>query len=197
MCLTGAVLERGFHMNFVRLKNVDNLYWNKIWPVYQNSFPIFEKRKIEDHIAAMGDDEFYCTVIFEDNILIGFLFYWQWDKYQYIEHFAIIPSLRGKNYGSRILKEFCKDDKIIILEIDPPVDDISIRRLRFYKRLGFQLNNYTHVQLTYRKNYEGYKLKILSYNCILSEEEYNDFNNFLFNEISQYGEGQGRNKEIG
>ncbi|MFQ7502317.1 MAG: GNAT family N-acetyltransferase [Alistipes finegoldii] len=74
---------------------------------------------------------------------IGILFHWGADGYRYVEHLAVSPALRGQNMGSAALSAFCRKVGRVILEIDPPVDDISIRRLHFYERLGFVANPYS------------------------------------------------------
>lgn len=49
---------------------------------------------------------------------------------------GILPALRGQRYGSRALS-MLPNDRPVILEIDPPVDEIAIRRKGFYERCGF------------------------------------------------------------
>ncbi len=87
-----------------------------------------------------------------------------------------------------ILKEFCENNETIVLEIDPPVDDISIKRLGFYSNLGFKLQEFEHIHPPYRKEYKGHKLKIMTFNRNLSEDEYNKFNVFLKERIMKYSE---------
>ncbi|SFB30384.1 GNAT family N-acetyltransferase [Clostridium frigidicarnis] len=170
-------------MKFIRMNDVKSTCWSKAWKIYINSFPLFEQRKIEDQIEILKDYRYHCIVVCEEESIIGILFYWEWDNYIYIEHLAISSDLRGRNYGSKILKEFCKNNKCIILEIDPPVDDISIKRLKFYSNLEFRLQEFDHVHPPYRKGYKGHNLKVLGYNIILSKRNYDDFNTFLKEEI--------------
>lgn len=173
-------------MEFLRITNDGCTHWKDAWDLYELSFPIFEKRNLQNHIEAMGNENFHCDVILENEKFIGILFYWVWNEFKYVEHFAINPELRGKNYGSKVLEEFCKDDKITILEIDPPVDEISIRRRKFYERMGFVMNEYKHIQLPYRKGHEGYVLKILTYGKKVSIDEYNEFYKYLLEDGSKY-----------
>lgn len=175
-------------MEFVRLNNVENKYWNEAWDIYISSFPVFEKRRIEDQIEAMKNDKYHCYTVIEKEYVVGIIFYWKWDNYKYIEHLAINKNLRGKNYGSKILKEFCSDGKTIVLEIDMPIDEVSKNRLRFYEKLDFKLNKYKHIHPPYRRGYKGHELKVLSYNSNLLDEEYNKFNDFLVKDIMKYSE---------
>lgn len=57
---------------------------------------------------------------------------WQREAFVYLEYFAVDASLRGQGAGQRILEEL-RDafPHKVILEIDPPEDGISRRRLGF------------------------------------------------------------------
>lgn len=175
-------------MEFVRISSKDSNSFDDAMEIYKVSFPIFEQRIIKDQIDVLTDDRFNFMVVYENKVLIGIILYWDLDNCKYIEHLAISPSLRGKNYGSRILKEFCEKNGTIILEIDPPVDDISFKRLSFYSNLGFKLQDFEHIHPPYRKDYNGHKLKVMSFNRNLSEDEYNTFNVFLKERIMKYSE---------
>ena len=48
-------------------------------------------------------------------------------------------------YKRQALEWLGKKEKTIILEIDPPSDDISIHRKSFYERCGFKENAFSHV----------------------------------------------------
>lgn len=175
-------------MEFIRITHTNEENFKNTWNLYESSFPIYERRTLDTHIKALNDENFYATYVLDNNLFVGILFYWKLDKYIYIEHFAINKNLRGKGYGSKILKEFTHNNSNIILEIDPPIDDISINRYNFYKNLDFKLYNFDHVQLPYRKSYEGYKLKILAHGIILEDKQYNEFHSLLFKNLIPYCE---------
>ncbi|MDF9410550.1 GNAT family acetyltransferase [Brevibacillus laterosporus] len=67
----------------------------------------------------------------------------------------------------------------IILEIDPPVESISIRRKNFYMRLGFMENHYQHKHPAYRKQNVPHELVIMSF----PRREYSQFNEYLVKTI--------------
>lgn len=175
-------------MNLIRIKSREDIYWNKAWEIYNNSFPLFERRTIKNQLEVMKNNNFNCIVIINYNSVIGILFYWELDKYIYIEHFAIEKEHRGRNYGSSVLRKFEKTNKIIILEIDPPIDEISKRRLNFYSRLGFKLNDYKHYHLSFRKNHKPYLMKVLSYNKPLLPKEFKNFLYYQEHNIMYYSE---------
>lgn len=175
-------------MHFIRLISTSHPQWEKAWDIYNNSFPIFEQRTKGDQIEAMKDDMFECRVYVKDNDVVGILFFWQYDIYRYIEHFAINPQLRGQNYGSEILMEFCNSNHTTFLEIDLPIDEVSINRLHFYERLGFKMNEFDHVHPPYRKGFDGHSLKVLSFNKYIDNIEFETFNLFLAERVMKYSE---------
>ena len=58
---------------------------------------------------------------------------------------ASVRSCGGRRYGAKALEELGRDGKTVVLEIDPPVDEIARRRQGFYQRCGFAVNPYPHV----------------------------------------------------
>lgn len=62
---------------------------------------------MQGQIDALENKKCNFIVICENEKLVGILFYWNYDDSRYIEHIAITKKLRGKNYCSKILTEFC------------------------------------------------------------------------------------------
>lgn len=170
------------------INSIDDKGWDFAWRVYAESFPEFEQRRFENQVRAMEDKRYKCLTFWENEKLIGILLYWEWENYRYIEHFAISPELRGRNYGTKLLKDFCSCSQTVILEIDPPIDEVSVNRLRFYERLGFVMNEYPHIHPPYRRKYNGHSLKVLSFQSRLGVLEYSNFNIFLKNEVMKFSE---------
>ena len=56
-------------------------------------------------------------------------------------YLAVEPSLRNKKYGSKILTDLKEKYKILLLSVDEPVGNVSIRRKTFYLRNGFYETN--------------------------------------------------------
>lgn len=175
-------------MEFIRIKSKDDYYWKDLMKIYRKSFPLYEQINAMNQLEVLKDENYYCTAICENKNLIGLLFYWNIDKYIYIEHLAISPKLRGKSYGSKIIKEFCKKDATIILEIDTPCEDISIKRLRFYSKLGFVIQDFSHLPPSYRNGFRSQRLKIMCFNKNLTDDEYDEFYSLLNENILIYSE---------
>ena len=155
--------------------------------VYAESFPIFEQRTAEQQRAAFADAAYRLAAYIEKGGFVGFVAYWEFDTYIYIEHFAVAPALRGQGAGGRILDEFtASGDKTVILEIDPIVDDVSASRLRFYMAHGFVENAFPHIHPPYRKGRSGHHLVVMSHGRTLSPSEYETFADNLAHRVMAF-----------
>ncbi len=110
---------------------------------------------------------------------MGLLLYWEAEDFRYVEHFCVRPELRGRRYGAKALEVLGRDGKPVVLEIDPPVDEIARRRQGFYQRCGFAVNPYPHVHPPYRPEYPGHELVVLSSPRALTPAEYGAFACYL------------------
>lgn len=147
--------------------------WSKL---YATAFPVFEQRTGEQQEYAFSCSQYRLTAYTDNGQFIGFIAYWIFDTYIYIEHFAVDTVLRGKGYGSRILNDFVVGNpKTVLLEIDPVVDEVSAARLRFYRRCGFYENEFPHIHPPYRIGCSGHSLVVLSGGRKISGEEYDRF----------------------
>jgi GNAT superfamily N-acetyltransferase len=175
-------------MEYLRINPTDTASWNSVWKLYEESFPEAERRKMDDHLRACGDDRFFPLSAWEGGALIGLMFFWEWNSYRYLEHLAISPRLQGQGYGSEILRYLRDSEHTIILEIDPLVNELSVRRLQFYERAGFTLTPYRFVHLPYRLEVAPQELLILSYPDMITKEQHNDFLRFVNEEVIRYCE---------
>lgn len=177
-------------MDMIIINSPSHTLFEKMWHTYEVSFPYYEKRLKSDQIKALKDNRYMIYAISDQEKYIGFISIWVFHNYCFIEHFAIEPSERGKSYGKEIIRKLQQlyTEKVIILEIDPPNDDISMRRLAFYENLGFKLSDVFHLNLPYRRDGVGHRLFIMTYPNKISTLEYEIFNRFLNNEIIEYCE---------
>lgn len=161
---------------------------DEVWRLYEASFPLHERRRREDQTEAMREANYRCLSAWDGSVFAGLALCWAWPCGIYVEHLAVAPELRGRRYGARILAALKEEGRPLILEIDPPVDEISERRERFYLREGFWPNGFKHVHPSYRLSCAPHPLKILSWPQTLSEETYADFLKRLRFEAMQYAE---------
>ena len=107
--------------------------------------------------------------------------------FYYIEHFAIDPSLRNGGYGKRVLESIqTKLQGPIVLEVEEPTEEMSIRRINFYKRLNFTLHEKPYMQPPYRTGDSGLPMLLMTYGDIDMEKDFDKVKNMLYKEV--YGQ---------
>lgn len=136
--------------------------------VYIQSFPEDERRDFSSIYKILKEEKgvFDFFVIIDDeyqNGPIGILSYWNFKKYIYIEHIAIEESFRGNGYGSIVFEMLSNIIQVpIILEVEPPDNDYSKQRIKFYKGLNFTLIDKEYIQPPYSKDKNYIELKLMT-----------------------------------
>lgn len=175
-------------LQFIPFRSLADKGWSDAWQLYTASFPRNEQWREEDYARAFSDPAFTAAGVWREEQLIGILFYWKGEGFHYVEHLAVSPALRGKQMGSAILKAFCAQVGDVILEIDPPVDVISIRRLHFYERLGFHENPYEYIHPSFSRPFLAHKLVLMSYPEPIACEKARLFADFVREVVLRYSE---------
>lgn len=175
-------------MEITRIVPSDSKLWEQVWKLYNESFPQYERRRINSHERACEDAAYHTDIAIENGNLLALIFYWEYPGTAYVEHVAVNPAMRGNNVGSTLMREFMEryKDSTVILEIDPPVDEISKRRLGFYERLGFKDTGFSYQHPSYTKNGTPHHLNILSWPEAVSEHEFERFKEFMFKKVMTY-----------
>ena len=175
-------------LQFIPFESRSDKGWAEAWDLYEESFPRCERWNAQGYDRAFGDPRFEADGIWRGDEFIGILFHWGADGYRYVEHLAVSPALRGQNMGSAALSAFCRKVGRVILEIDPPEDDISIRRRHFYERLGFVANPYQYIHPSFRKPFTPHRLVLMSYPGAITYEEARSFADFVREAVLRYSE---------
>lgn len=163
-------------MKIIRLTSVNDPLYGEFKKIYKASFPVFEQRTEEQQKQAFANSSYYLECYVENKSLTGFIAYWDFGCYLYIEHFAIHGECRGKGYGSFILKDLKRRrQEMLLLEIDPVEDAISETRFRFYRKNGFIKNSFFHVHPPYQPACQGHELLVLTSDREMTEKEYRKF----------------------
>lgn len=178
-------------MNQITIDSSEHVCYRLFERLYSISFPLFEQRTRSQQEAAFSRPNYHLRGYEENGFFAGFISYWEFNDYMYIEHFAIDPEIRGMGCGSGILRHFIRStDKMSLLEIDPITDEVSEARLHFYRKCGFYENPYPHVHPPYRNGYDAHPLIVLTTDRTISEREYLVFNRDLANTVMDVMGGQ-------
>ena len=146
------------------IRHTSDEHWFTFTAIYHESFPIDEQRPTEDIARLIAEEERYraMALVDDEGHCIGLLTTWKFDTYIYIEHFAIAPSKRSMGHGAKSLQHFMQSQhKPIVLEAEPPTDDITQRRINFYKRCGLMLYDYEYIQPPYTPERTAVPLRLM------------------------------------
>ncbi len=168
-------------MNIERITSTAHPLYQKAMALYSISFPAHEQREARSQEQILAQDAYHFDVVCDQGEFIGEILYWKVGNFLYIEHFCVLPAMRNKHYGQKILNAYHAAP--LILEIDPPADEVSIRRKGFYERCGFVENPYRHIHPPYHAENHGHELVVMSSPRMLKADEYNQFNHYLQNTV--------------
>ncbi len=139
--------------------------------LYNQTFPEDQRRSYRDeqHLARFikgkgGKFSAYAAV--DGDLFLGFLSYWKFQGYIYIEHFAVRPEHRGRNIGSRLLQHLMKEQgENVLVEVEPAgTDKTADDRIRFYERNGFRTRKeINYVQPPYSPEKAPVKLLLMTH----------------------------------
>jgi ribosomal protein S18 acetylase RimI-like enzyme len=138
--------------------------FNDFWMIYEDSFPVDERRSISQQLELIGNDSYMKLDIFHEGEYAGFMAFWDLDSIIFIEHFAIKRELRGRGIGKAFLGEFLRNvGRTVVLEVELPADEEKIRRIHFYERMGFSYSGFTYNQRPYVSGGSEVPLSLMTY----------------------------------
>lgn len=126
----------------------------RLGELYYNSFPPEERRAWDNiqQLLAADNSPYNIDVILYRGDFVGFVSWWQFPTFCYVEHFAVEPAMRGEGIGSRVIMQFVKNMAMpIVLEVElPGSSEVACHRIAFYSRNGFKPNaDFEYMQPSY------------------------------------------------
>ena len=140
------------------LEDFDLIYSEK-----EKNFVSEERRDHEFAFQIMSEPNYTVYHVIDGETKVGFITVWDLVAFAYIEHFVIYELYRNLGYGGRTLEILKKMYKSMVLEAEPPTDELRSRRIAFYERNGFFKNDYPYIQPPYRRGETRVPLVLMSY----------------------------------
>ena len=73
-----------------------------MYAILEQSFPIDEYRPFAEQQALFADERYTVYVLRDEaDTVCGMLALWAFPSFDFIEHFATLPTVRGNGYGNR------------------------------------------------------------------------------------------------
>ena len=158
------------------LKTCDISNFDLAFKILKQSFPLTERRDYKGQKNILSNENYKLFALYDnsDTKILGIAGVWALNGVVFIEHLAVEKSCRNMGVGSKILsllsKEFNKD--IICLEVEPANSELQQKRINFYLKNNFYLNDFYYVQPSYGKRYPEIELKIMSMQKALTKQEF-------------------------
>lgn len=163
-------------MKLLRLKNTSNNFFKQAWELYEDTFPIHERRLLKDQFYVLKNDNYHFDILMNHNQFIGFILWWEFETYNFIDHFATCTQQRNKGYGKLILDKFIENNKRpTLLEVELPISTLNERRIKFYERIGFKLNQHHYTAPALQQGQSPYQLLLMSYPDVISKIDVEQF----------------------
>lgn len=149
----------------VTLDNKSDLEF--IEKLYIESFPRNERRPVLEMHHLMKEEDRFNVFLLEtkENIRIGFVTYWNLDNFIFIDHFAISSDKRSGGYGQKAIQELIKQTSLpLVGEIElPTVSELAAKRVKFYKKQGFQIWEFPYEQPPYEEGFDPIPMLVITY----------------------------------
>jgi GNAT superfamily N-acetyltransferase len=137
--------------------------FKSIYEKMTTSFASDEIRTLEDAYKILDVKEYKVFHLTLNNNNIGFITIWNLDTCTFVEHFVIYEEYRNKGFGGIAIDLINKEFNNVVLEAELGTTDLSKRRLGFYSRHGFKINDVYYIQPAYHNDKQPVDMHLLSY----------------------------------
>lgn len=147
------------------LEKIDSDVLEELCQLYLEAFPEEERRPLEKWLKLIDEEPmFRILTVMKDRNFVGFMTYWTFLDFTYVEHFAIKPSYRGEGIGGTALTLFLELQKQpVVLEVELPTTLVAQKRIRFYEKYHFVRLSELYQQPPYRSGGSWLPMNIMCY----------------------------------
>jgi len=128
-------------MELKRISDSNHPDAHRLIKLHSETFPEYERFQETPLLANLIDNagSMRFNSIYENEELAGFFIYWDLEDCYYIHFIAVFPDMRNRKIGQKILNWVSENLHLpVFLESEVPYDEMTTRRLNFYKRNGFK-----------------------------------------------------------
>jgi ribosomal protein S18 acetylase RimI-like enzyme len=155
--------------------------------IYEASFPEDERREWKQLLELLNNTQFCLYEIYDQQKILGFISIWNLTEFSFIEHFAIQDAEQGKGYGTQVIEHVLSmNSKPIILEVEEPITENARKRIAFYERLNFAVNDFNYFQPAYSPEKRSIKMLLMSYPSNIYPEIFEGIKDRIHHEVYGY-----------
>lgn len=152
---------------------------------YNHSFPENERRAFSlVRELIKQEPRFTLYTLHKDSEYSGFITTWDLGDFSYVEHFAIDESARNGGIGGKAMKQWLATcNRPVVLEVELPAEEMSRRRIGFYERLGFVLDNHAYRQPPYREGDSWLEMRLMAYGPLALETSFERVRDLIYHHV--------------
>ncbi len=165
----------------MRLKDITTKEFDKFYSLLEQDFPYLERKTKESQLNDyVNCDNFHICYIYDGNKKIGYFTYWEFDEFVFGEHLAVFQEYRNHGYGTKFVRFFGPLlNKPVVFEVDMPSTEIAKRRIKFYERNNFVVNDFEYYQPSYHNGDDKIQMKILTYGNTITKQQFDKYNKLI------------------
>lgn len=169
-------------VQFVKVISREDPFLERIGLTFVDAFPYTERRDMDDMVKLMMENPRYTVwAILSDGQYAGFLTFWTFSDFIYAEHFGIEKELRNKGIGYDAFFKFLSEAPLpVVGEVETPVDDLTKRRVEFYKRMGMRFYDRPYFHPPFHPHGEKIDVCMVSYGDIDVNKEFPRIEKYLY-----------------
>ncbi len=157
---------------------------NKIWKILSLSFPEGELITKEELLNNYKDKRFNLRKFYNEDEICAFYMSWDLGSFIYLEYLAVRKEYRSKGFGSLLLKNIKEESsKKIILEAEKLDNPEAKKRLKFYRKNDFCINQYDYKQPPLRESLKSVPMYLISYPDLLSKKQFEEVKKILYRKV--------------
>jgi GNAT superfamily N-acetyltransferase len=139
----------------------------------EEAFPPAELPTREKLLEMLAHPGFSALICLEETRLIGLLIYYAFPTCTYVALFATCADVRGRGIGGTMLDRFLAEGEgLIVLEAEATGTPMALRRLDFYRRHGFVVNEWVHIPPADRPGYDPVPFHMLSFGHPITHDRF-------------------------
>ncbi len=168
----------------MKIKAITPDRFDDVFSIMEKSFPVDEMRPYGEQKDLLLNEKYKVYAAFDENRIIAFAATWQFGGVLFLEHLATDSAMRGRGIGAKLLAYLTSDEsRTVCLEAEPPESEITRRRIGFYERNCFYLNEYPYIQPPISKGRNPVPLMIMTYGKKINESDFVNMRDTLYREV--------------
>ena len=158
----------------MRFENLEMKDFDVFYQIILGNFPTKEIKAYDYMKETFLQGAFKVLTLKEEDRIIGILSYYDGGEFVCVDYFAIDGDYKGKGLGSRMLRYFLDQaGKLVMLEVEHPLDEQSKKRIAFYQRNGLVLNDqYDYFVPPVRNLKQPLYFHLMSYPRAISKNDF-------------------------